>query len=44
MWKKGVARAGGLDLAGDNVGIPTLNVPLVDDSKLGSDLFVTACS
>ena len=42
------ARAGGLDLAGDNVGIPTLNVdcpfvPVVDDSKLGTDLFVTAC-
>ena len=43
-----LARAGGLDLAGDNVGIPTLNVdhscvPMVTDGKLGTDLFVTAC-
>ena len=42
-------RASGQELAGDNVGIPTLNVdhpcvPQVDNGKLRTDLFVTACS
>ena len=43
------ARASGQDLGGDDVGIPTLNVdypcvPVVDGSKLDTDLFVTACT
>ena len=43
-----LAGASGQELPGDNVGIPTLNVdhpcvPVVNDGKFRTDLFVTTC-
>ena len=45
-WR--LARTCGQELLGDNVGMPTLNVdhpcvPVVNDGKFRTDLFVTTC-